>query len=68
MLKKIEHPIKRIAELYIQRLGEIFKKVTPKPLVLCNSKHTPIFHFACASNNETAIKIASQIIGKKQRQ
>ena len=67
IIEKIEHPIKRIAELYIQRLGEIFKYVTVKPLVLCNRRHTPIFHFACASNNETAIKIASQIIGKKQR-
>ena len=65
--EKIEHPIKRIAELYIQRLREIFKNVTPEPLVLYNSRHTPIFHFACASNNDTAIKIASQIIGKKQR-
>ena len=51
----------------VQRLGDIFKKVTPEPLVLFNRRHTPIFHFACASNNETAIKIASQIIGKKQR-
>lgn len=67
IIEKIEHPIKRIAELYIQRLGEIFKHVTVKPLVLYNRRHTPIFHFACASNNETAIKIASQIIGKKQR-
>lgn len=67
IIEKIEHPIKRIAELYIQRLEEIFKKVTPEPLVLYNSRNTPIFHFACASNNETAIKIANQIIGKKQR-
>lgn len=67
IIEKIEHPIKRIAELYIQRLGDIFEKVTPEPLVLFNSRHTPIFHFTCASNNETAIKIASEIIGKKQR-
>lgn len=67
IIEKIEHPIMRIAELYIQRLGEIFKHVTSKPLVLYNRRNAPIFHFACASNNETAIKIASQIIGKKQR-
>jgi three-Cys-motif partner protein len=65
--EKIEHPIKRIAELCIQRLGEIFDYVTPQPLVLYNRRHTPIYHFACASNNKTAIKIASQIIGKKQK-
>lgn len=67
IIEKIENPIKRIAELYIQRLGEIFKNVTLEPLVLYNRRHTPIFHFACASNNKTAIKIASQIIGKRQR-
>ena len=67
IIEKIEHPIKRIAELYIQRLGEIFKNVTPEPLVLYNRRNTPIFHFACASNNKTAIKIASQIIGKQQK-
>jgi len=66
IIEKIEHPIKRIAELYIQRLGEIFNNVTPEPLVLYNRRNTPIFHFACASNNKTAIKIASQIIDKKQ--
>lgn len=43
-----------------------FRFVTEKPLVLYNTRNTPIFHFACASNNETAIKIASQIIKKKQ--
>ena len=67
IIEKIEHPIKRIAELYIQRLRDVFKNVTPEPLVLFNRRNTPIFHFACASNNETAIKIASEIIGKKQR-
>lgn len=63
-IQKVEKPIQKIAELYIQQLKEIFKHVTPEPLVLYNSRHTPIFHFACASNNETAIKIASQIIKK----
>lgn len=67
IIEKIEHPIKRIAELYIQRLRDVFENVTPEPLVLYNRRHTPIFHFACASNNKTAIKIASEIIGKKQR-
>lgn len=66
-IQKVEKPIQKIAELYIQQLKEIFKHVTPEPLVLYNSRHTPIFHFACASNNETAIKIASQIINKKQK-
>ncbi len=67
MLEKVHTPIKRIAELYIQQLQGIFKYVTQQPLVLYNTRHTPIFHFACASNNEAAIRIANSIIGKKQK-
>ncbi len=65
-IEKVKKPIQKIAELYVQQLQGIFKYVTPEPLVLYNSRHTPIFHFVCASNNETAIKIASQIIKKKK--
>ena len=65
-IQKVEKPIQRIAELYIKQLKEIFKHVTPEPLVLYNSRHTPIFHFACASNNPQAVKIATDIINKKQ--
>ena len=64
IVEKVKQPIQRIAELYIEQLRTIFKFVTPQPLVLYNTRSTPIFHFACASNNETAIKIASQIIKK----
>ena len=53
-------------KLYIEQLKTIFKHVTEMPLVLYNGRKTPIFHFACASNNSTAIKIASQIINKRQ--
>lgn len=66
-IKKVEKPIQKITELYIQQLKDIFKHVTPKPLVLYNSRNTPIFHFACASNNPTAIRIANEIIDKKQK-
>lgn len=65
-IEKVKKPIQKIAELYIQQLQGIFKFVTSEPLVLYNSRNTPIFHFVCASNNETAIKIASQIIKKKK--
>lgn len=64
--EKVQKPIEKIAELYIEQLKTNFDYVTEKPLVLYNTRNTPIFHFACASNNETAIKIASQIIKKKQ--
>ena len=65
IVEKVKKPIQRIAELYIQQLQEIFEYVTPNPLVLYNSRNTPIFHFACASNNLAAIKIANEIIEKK---
>lgn len=66
IVEKVKQPIEKIAKLYIEQLGKIYKHFTDKPLVLCNSRHTPIFHFACASNNPTAIIIAKQIINKKQ--
>ena len=66
IVEKVKKPIEKIAELYIEQLKTIFDYVTEKPLVLYNTRNTPIFHFACASNNQTAIKIASQIINKKQ--
>lgn len=68
IIEKVKKPIEKIAELYIEQLKTIFDHVTEKPLVLYNTRNTPIFHFACASNNATAIKIASQIINKKQGQ
>jgi three-Cys-motif partner protein len=64
---KVADPISKIAELYIKRLQTIFTDVTPEPLVLLNSRNVPIYHFAFASNNSTAKKIASGIIGRKQK-
>lgn len=66
-VEKVKQPIQKITELYIQQLQIIFKHVTPEPLVLYNSRKTPIFHFACASNNPSAVKIANEIINKKQK-
>lgn len=66
IIEKVKKPIEKIAELYIEQLRSIFEHVTEKPLVLYNTRKIPIFHFACASNNATAISIASQIIKKKQ--
>ncbi len=64
VVEKVKEPIQKIAELYIQQMGTIFKHVTEKPLVLYNTRNTPIFHFACASNNSSAVKIAHEIINK----
>ena len=67
IVEKVKQPIQRIAELYIQQLQTIFTHVTPQPLVLYNTRNTPIFHFACASNNQVAVKIANEIIEKKHK-
>ena len=64
---KSDHPIERVAALYIVQLESIWKYVTQEPLVLKNSKNVPIFHLLFASNNKSALKIASQIIGSKQK-
>ena len=66
-VRKVEKPIQKIAELYVQQLKDIFKYVTPEPLVLYNSRNTPIFHFACASNSRVAVKIANEIINNKKQ-
>uniref|UniRef100_UPI00307A2F29 hypothetical protein n=1 Tax=Prevotella sp. TaxID=59823 RepID=UPI00307A2F29 len=52
-------------ELYVERLKKEFKYVTESPLVLTNNRGVPIFHFVFASNNQTAVNIAQQIIKKK---
>lgn len=64
VINKIPNSIKKIAELYIKRLKNIFPYVTEQPLVLNNSLNLPIFHFAFASRNKNAVKIAKDIIGK----
>ena len=64
VVEKVGEPINRITELYIQQMKTIFKYVTEQPLVLRNTRNTPIFHFACASNNQSAVKIAHEIINK----
>lgn len=63
---KVPDAISKIAKLYVERLKTIFKQVTEEPLKLLNSKNVSIYHFVFASNNEAAVKIASQIIGKTQ--
>ena len=61
---KITAPIEKIAALYVERLGTVWKHVTPKPLVLKNRRGTPIFHFVFASNIPAAVNIAKDIIQK----
>jgi len=64
---KIEDSINTIAEIYIQKLKKIFKFVSETPLKLLNTKNVPIYHFVFAANKETALKIAKDIIEKKNK-
>ena len=66
LIEKVKNPIQKIAELYVTRLKTLFEYVTEKPLVLANNCGLPIFHFVCASHNQTAVRIAQDIINKKQ--
>lgn len=64
--EKITDSITKIAELFGERLGELFQYVTDKPLVLRNENNVAIYHFIFASDNHTAVKIAQEIITKRQ--
>ena len=66
-VQKIADPISKIMEIYIRQLKTIWRYVTESPLILKNSRNTSIFHFLFASNNKTALKIASEIVEKEQR-
>jgi three-Cys-motif partner protein len=65
IIKKIKHPIDEIVRLYVLKMKKIWNYVTDRPLILTNSKNSPIFHFVFASNNKTGLKIANYIIEKK---
>lgn len=65
--KKRDNTINRIAQLYLELLRKEFQFVIKEPLVLRNSTSCPIFHFVFASHNQNGVKIASQIVGKKNK-
>lgn len=67
ILVKVDNSIAKIAELYIEKLKLIWEYVSDEPLKLYNTKNVPIYHFVFASNNQNALKIARQIIEKKNK-
>ncbi len=67
LVVKTNNSVSKIAELYIEKLKSIWKYVSDEPLKLYNTKNVPIYHFVFASNNLTALKIAKQIIEKKNK-
>jgi hypothetical protein len=64
-IEKVQDPVSKIIDIYIQQLKTVWKYVTPRPLQLTNSKNCTIFHFIFASNNSTGLKIASDILKTK---
>ena len=65
VITKTKNSIRKIAQLYIQRLKGVFPYVTDDPLVLFNNHNVPIYHLVCASKNKTALRIAQDIINKR---
>lgn len=65
IVTKAENSIRKIAELYIERLKDVFPYVTEEPLVLYNTHNVPIYHLVFAAKNKTAMKIAQEIIRKQ---
>lgn len=60
---KEESAIEKSAILYSDRLKKLFKFVS-KPYILKNSSNSVMFHFLMVSNNESAVKVANQIVTK----
>lgn len=65
VITKAENSIRKIAQLYVDRLQGVMPHVTEEPLVLYNTHNVPIYHLVFASKNETALKIAKDIIKKQ---
>lgn len=65
IITKAENSIRKIAQLYVKRLQDVFPYVTEEPMVLYNNHNVPIFHLVFAARNKTAMKIAQDIINKQ---
>lgn len=63
---KKQAAITKIYELYSERMKGVFAYVS-EPYELINRQNSVMFHLFLASNNETAIKIANDIIGKLKK-
>ncbi len=62
-LQKQEDPINRIIELYSIKLKTIWDHVS-KPHAMKNSNGSIMFHFLLVSQNQTAVKVADDIVKK----
>lgn len=66
LIAKAEDSIRKIAELYVDRLRNVFPYVSEEPLVLTNNHNLPIYHLIFASKSKVAQKIAQQIINNHE--
>lgn len=62
-ITKKQKAIDRAAELYRERLKDIFKFVT-EPFALKNEKNSTMYHLIFVSNNSAALNIATDILNK----
>ena len=60
---KKDKTIEIAGKLYRDRLKTVFKFVS-KPFLMANAKNSLMYHFLLGSNNETAVKIADDVVGK----
>jgi three-Cys-motif partner protein len=63
---KESQSINKIGELYSQRLKTVFKFVS-ESFVMRNSNNSIMYHFMMATNNETALKLANEVIKPKYK-
>jgi len=66
LTNKEEKAINKIGELYRQRLKTVFNFVS-ESFVMRNSTNSIMYHFMMATNNETALKLANDVIKPKYR-
>ncbi len=62
-VQKEDKAIEKSAALYAERLDEVFDYVS-QPYELLNSSNSVMYHLFLTSNNQTAVKIANDIVRK----
>jgi three-Cys-motif partner protein len=60
---KKDNAIEIAGKLYREKLQQIFKFVS-KPFLMANAKNSLMYHFILGSNNQTAVKIANDVVRK----
>lgn len=56
----------KLFEIYKERLLTVFELVS-EPYIIVNSNNSLMYHFFCASNNSSAIKIANDLVSRHNK-